>query len=374
MDQMGLGGIRDSFADLMFPGTSTIQTRLRYFLFVPWVYQGLEEDEMPARRFGAVAREQELALVEPLLSAEEEGVFGRMSGGDLKRLPSEVYWGGLGSWGIRRFDASRTQYHQGVDEIYRRRKQARRAPSESTDHEPGVVTWHPELPPPPRGLPDKATLSITIEEAEFLRDRIVAEHPGSLLAWCALHPVHTDASFAWEHPLLDGIPGTHRETLHHARLFSEVMAGAPILYNLMLSELAERSQLVETHRRLHEEWVSLLDRDAIAAWSLSRLFQIAHGQGGHTITPQAETFVRRWVELARDDPEGILGDGEARKLVQHREMLLKGGRSFFRNRRALEERYDGGLGIGQLSYRWPGVQVLLNDLHDGLEAGAHAGS
>ncbi len=29
-DQLGLGGIRDSFADLFFPGTSTIQTRLRY--------------------------------------------------------------------------------------------------------------------------------------------------------------------------------------------------------------------------------------------------------------------------------------------------------------------------------------------------------
>ena len=28
-DELGLGGIRDSFADHFFPGTSTIQTRLR---------------------------------------------------------------------------------------------------------------------------------------------------------------------------------------------------------------------------------------------------------------------------------------------------------------------------------------------------------
>ena len=47
-DQLGLGGIRDSLSDLLFPGTSTIQTRLRYFLLVPWVYERLEEDAVPA--------------------------------------------------------------------------------------------------------------------------------------------------------------------------------------------------------------------------------------------------------------------------------------------------------------------------------------
>lgn len=35
VDELGLGAIRDAFADRLFPGTSTIQTRLRYFLFIP---------------------------------------------------------------------------------------------------------------------------------------------------------------------------------------------------------------------------------------------------------------------------------------------------------------------------------------------------
>ena len=41
-DELGLGGIRDSIADQLFPGTSTIQTRLRYMLFIPWLFQMLE--------------------------------------------------------------------------------------------------------------------------------------------------------------------------------------------------------------------------------------------------------------------------------------------------------------------------------------------
>ena len=35
-EELGLVAIRDSFADRLFPGTSTIQTRLRYMFFVPW--------------------------------------------------------------------------------------------------------------------------------------------------------------------------------------------------------------------------------------------------------------------------------------------------------------------------------------------------
>lgn len=40
-DELGLGAIRDSIADHLFPGTSTIQTRLRYVLFIPWVLRSL---------------------------------------------------------------------------------------------------------------------------------------------------------------------------------------------------------------------------------------------------------------------------------------------------------------------------------------------
>ena len=38
-DELGIGSVRDAFADMLFPGTSTIMTRARYFLLVPWTYQ-----------------------------------------------------------------------------------------------------------------------------------------------------------------------------------------------------------------------------------------------------------------------------------------------------------------------------------------------
>ena len=38
-DEMGLAQIRDGFAEMFFPGTTTIQTRACYFLFLPWLYR-----------------------------------------------------------------------------------------------------------------------------------------------------------------------------------------------------------------------------------------------------------------------------------------------------------------------------------------------
>lgn len=36
VDELGIGVVRDRLADILFPGTSTIQTRAKYFFIVPW--------------------------------------------------------------------------------------------------------------------------------------------------------------------------------------------------------------------------------------------------------------------------------------------------------------------------------------------------
>jgi len=42
VDELGLGSLRDTISNALFPGTSVLHTRLRYVLFIPWVYQELE--------------------------------------------------------------------------------------------------------------------------------------------------------------------------------------------------------------------------------------------------------------------------------------------------------------------------------------------
>src|SRR5688572_25292314 len=89
-DELGIGTIRDAFADELFPGTSTIQTRLRYALLVPWLYQRLEADrKVNSSNVEWRARRSELDLIAPLQkSGDSNGVIGTRSRDALQRPPS----------------------------------------------------------------------------------------------------------------------------------------------------------------------------------------------------------------------------------------------------------------------------------------------
>jgi hypothetical protein len=50
IDELGIGVIRDSFSDSLFPGISTIQTRAKYFLTVPRLFKDYEKLPVHRRR------------------------------------------------------------------------------------------------------------------------------------------------------------------------------------------------------------------------------------------------------------------------------------------------------------------------------------
>jgi hypothetical protein len=70
-DELGLGAIRDSIADHLFPGTSTIQTRLRYMLFVPWILRMVENRDAAPSQLMAEARSLEIKLAAALKAGGE---------------------------------------------------------------------------------------------------------------------------------------------------------------------------------------------------------------------------------------------------------------------------------------------------------------
>ena len=372
-DELGLGSVRDSFADQLFPGTSTIQTRLRYMLFVPWIYRSLEEKQLPAESFAVQADKMERDLVQPLMDSDDQaGVFGKTAGKRLKRLPSSVYWAGLSVWGIRITPFSQDEYHRRIDETYRRRnalkdleKDAKaRGDDIDIDQRTASLSWHSQLPAPPEDFPSMMNFALSREEAEFIRECIRVACPDSLLSFLALYCKPTETQAPWEHPDYGRFSEQHKELLTHARLFSEVMHGAAISYNFQLARIRNREDLVTKHQESFNEWTANLPLEEICPWSVNRLWELTLNHG-HTITHQTRDFVRQWIDHTRSSPRDLLSNTDALTLVKRREMKLKGTRSRFRNQRALEQ-WGGYSGLGRLVYRWPNVKVLLNDLHQGI--------
>ncbi len=368
-DELGIGAVRDAFADMLFPGTSTIQTRARYFLFVPWIYRQLEGKRVPSEQMRAKARKAEVALIYALLGSDDTaGLLGKQAKESLQRLPSNVYWQGLRVLGICLYPGSQDQYHRSLDAFYRRLDRADR---EAAADAAGPQNWHPGLPPVPDDFPDAASFRLEAAESRYLRDRILARASGKLFAFLIDNDRGAaDVAFPWEHPLFAEFPSLVREQLDHARNFSEAIHGAAYLYNLLLAEKRGSTELTDQYRDAIAEWAELVEGRgaALRDWDRRRFWQIVI-ESGARVTPQTKLFIDAWLEIAVSSSVSAAATGEAaRRLIGDRERALKRGLSRLDNARALEL-WSGAAGTAALDYRWPRARVVLEDVQAGLSGG-----
>jgi hypothetical protein len=373
IDSLGLGVIRDSISDQLFPGISTVQTRARYFLFVPWVCQILEAEQVPAGRFAARLRELEVALIESLRQMEgaNQGVIGYRARKGLTRLPSSIYWNGLGTFGIRRLDLSTAEYRSFVARYGR----VRAAVTLDDDGEPVAGQprmWDPALPDAPRGFPEQPiSLRLSREEAEYLAGRFITTRPESMIGELARDlTIDRSAPVPWEVPLTDAAPRL-REVLGHARNFSELMEGAQALYNLLLARRAEQllghdyGDLIEQLVGELDDWAQLVAaRQAeLSAWIASDGFWFVIERAARVPGP-TQRFVLRWADVALARPDLISKDPAAALLITEREQRLKVKLARLTEQRALENWNGEPFGVGQMTFRWANARQILDDLRD----------
>ena len=68
LDELGIGTIRDWFANYLFPGTSTVQTRAKYLYIIPYICMELERNpKLTPRGFVEALNDQEIKLIKPLV-------------------------------------------------------------------------------------------------------------------------------------------------------------------------------------------------------------------------------------------------------------------------------------------------------------------
>ena len=372
-DELGIGMVRDAFADLLFPGTSTIQTRARYFLFVPWIYLDLERRKTTSNQIISRARQKEITLINALAASDDpDGTIGIQARQTLQRLPSNIYWQGLGTLGIRLFLGSQDQYHRYLDTFHSSGERNRR----NDDGEPveGKISynWHTGLPPVADGFPEKAFFRLAKREAEYLHERIMARIPRTLFAFLVDHGREMDPiDFPWQHPKFGDFPSHIREQLDHGRNFSEVIHGAALLYNLMLAEQGKLDDRINEYQGKIQNWVSVIKerQDVLMRWERKRFWEIVIS-GNARVTHPTRLFINTWLDivLSSQNLEEVKTNKQAQQLIHERERLLKRGLARLDNPRALEQ-WNGAAGTQQLNYRWPVTQTIVSDILKGLSEG-----
>ena len=374
VDELGLGTIRDAFADRLFPGTSTLHSRTRYWLFIPWLYQRIEAENTKSADVDVRARRRQADLVGALVNGgESDGVIGIEAKDKVLRPPSFVYWAGLSRYGIFVRPWSMARYHRSLDGFYRSAGNRRSEGDEPELIDPGFRNWHAGLPPAPAELTERTTFRLTRPEAEYLRERFITRSEGSMLAWALQHPANLDDVHApWRHPRIEEAPPPLKQIVDVGERFSLLMYGAVLVYNAALAELAAsrgqpRATLADEYRETYSRWVD--ERIAprlgeLRAWDRGELWAVAgemlHGRVGRT-----RDFAERWMTALLTNPGAALDSADVRRLIAGREQVMKGRLARLHNPNALE-RWNGRSGVYELTYRWGQGRILLRDIARGL--------
>ncbi len=376
-DELGIGTVRDAFSDLLFPGTSTIQTRAKYFLFVPWIYMDIERRRVSSDKVSAEARRMEIKLITSLIdSKDKDGIIGIDARANLKRLPSNIYWQGLGSWGVRMTPESQDAYHRSLDYYYDSARRIQKNDDGDMVSGVSVGNWHNSIPTKPKEFPAEASFLLSKEEAGYLYERVSSRAQGTLLFFLIDNKkVLPESSFPWETPyFVDAtLPPELQIQLTHGRNFSVAMYGSALLYNMMLSEKSEnrddQQELIDTYKDAFNNWsenVKALDSE-LRNWDRAAFWNIVKGVNSR-IPPKTESFINTWLDMvfSSGSVADISKSDTARSLIKSREIFLKRTQARLDNTRALEQ-WSGYAGTNQLNYRWQRpVRAIINDIVKGL--------
>lgn len=362
VDELGIGVVRDAFADYFFPGTSTIMTRAKYFLIVPYAIK-----EACAKYPSDIrAVYQELEKIEKNCAQQMKEHGGQSVIGAtilpkwVVRQPSIIYWNGIRTWGLMRENLSMREAIQAEMAMVIERKQKRN--NWSIEGEEGIqddvnagqmegVLWN--LPNSYNGKHWRENLHVelTEDEATHLKELILGSKT-PLMVYSLLRTIieneidlesiegNGENSFeTFAHAMKPFVSTKMWERMDMAMRFNKLVYLLRVQYNALLDNKYEE-RFVEERKQYVED---------IRGLDLEKLFCTMGVHGSVT------TFLREAKQYVEDGKES-----ELKECIIEREIRLKTRkRSKILHKELYQSQWIGGT---WLDYRLGITTRLLSDI------------
>ncbi|WP_084003804.1 DUF6361 family protein [Cupriavidus pauculus] len=390
LDELGIGQLRDAFADSLFPGFSTVQTRAKYFVTVPQIfddYWALTPKERRRRSLESYLKESEDLLAERLVHNHETahsllsepfptGIIGRerVGKGGASRRPSSAYWTGLRKFGLVDTDLSIAEFCRSASEPQLADRLLRDDAEIDSEEDDDLMKRRrlvATVPRASRNWREDIRIELTRAEAELIYNKIryaeALKH--SIPAQLINAGLFDDGTLLGARnfealsdaiEVLPQVSEVCRTTAHNAARFSKAFLGAHLRFNYLIAAKLEQSRRVAELSKEFEAWradakeLDLFNDKAIDEW-MSPCIALQVGLNVNT-----RRFIRLWNEAmsADDTPTDRLD-----ALVREQALNNKRNRSLLQ--RSLHSD-TGWVGIETLQFRWPQAKQILKDIREGL--------
>ena len=294
LDEIGIGPLRDAFANYFFPGTSTIHTRAKYFIIVPYILQeavsGKYGDQVSTilQKIDAEEKQCGISLYQRCIKdggrPVGSGIIGArvLPGKWVSRTPVNIYWNGIRTYHIFEQDnltipdmirlsvRLRAQDNSGKlgNPKDKTKEGAEEGSSDDKDAGRNAKIRFFDLPEEAdRDWRDNLSIDLNKEEAVFLRDKIEKSVPDSLLAFILKHNIDLskyDRIESLYADLRDELPPEMASKMKLAGDFNRLVYTARVRYNMILSR-GENPDAVKEWAQIEDQmgWYISADLDDV---------------------------------------------------------------------------------------------------------------
>lgn len=364
LDELGIAPIRDGFANLFFPGTSTIQTRAKYFVIVPYALKDLEySNETNPNRLLRTFDEIERKCGEMLISNGEDtdGIIGSRSLAQnkwVKRTPADIYWAGLRNYGIFTGGTlSLSEYIRAMCALKNQKATITKLGNRNDNADEGddkdagelfrMQFW--KIPTYKDSWMEDLSIKMSSEEGAFLRQQIITAYPDSMLAFIlrnSVTEIFVCKTFQELESLIKIFPEQIQNDYSLAYAFSSFLLVLRVVYNIVVS--AGQNEAANALWEKFQPDISELadvDLDAIfARLSVYRNVSLC-------------AFLRKAQGLMKNaDLDGLKTE------IKRRERELKTSRA--KTLHPGEFDRDAWFGGGELDYRFGNAKVIIGDIFE----------
>ncbi len=384
VDELGLGTIRDSISNELFPGISTIQTRAKYFFIIPYIlreYQAMTPVQRRKKPPGKFLENREYEIMWELADLYEhkdgEGVIGitKYKPDKIIRRPSTIYWTGLSTYQfIDAHGLSMENYfghlaNSSLESLLSTNIQE--DDGNSDDIDAGYDDLFGIKVPNKSRWSEGLTLDLQKEEAEFFEDRIISISKNKLIAKLLINKQLWQIFKSAEN-FMDFAKAAVQVNLSSRRMlskdleaslilahdFSELMHGAHIAYNCQLHKKVFNSNYFDND---WNEWLQNIQNTMLDYQNFNPELLTDYTLRTRQVTVQ---FIRNWWQETQTK---FLSLEKRDELIQSQEAIVKGNKARLRWDKTDDVKEKKWLGLRYFDYRFYQAETILEDIKTGLK-------
>lgn len=383
VDELGIGSVRNSISDLLFPGINTIQTRAKYYILISQVIQEYEtkfyknEKKLPILKDYLRKRENEIMRALAGKYPEGKGIIGinvAKHNGELARKPSSIYWNGIRKHNIIQTQHSLTEY---LNRFKRPMSVADIIGNKDEEHDDKNADFNDLFRirlPHQLGVVNTEDISIelTKEEAEFLRDQFkdkknkgannllseLMKEEATMLEFISCQNYREMArKFRGKN-----IPTSTTKNIELGEQFDFIIHGAHIRYNYLLHQTDEQSK--NNYKDKWDKWLV----DVNTRIDMIRRFDVEYLLVNVSTNTKQSTkdFIRKWI---REISNSKINTANIDNLIITQEHKNKGklARLSMENPEPVENWIGMGKEEESLNYRFYNTRTIVEDIYNGIK-------